>query len=69
MVFEIGKCYVHTTGMQMHIIGEVKTMMRGEGLLAETYGVDEELMQVGTLPENAVNWQEISLEEWMSNFS
>ncbi len=69
MVFEIGKCYRHTTGLQMHVIGEVETMARGKGLLAEQYGIGDELTQVGTLPENAVNWSEITIEEWENNFS
>lgn len=25
MVFEIGKCYKHATGLQIHVIGEVET--------------------------------------------
>ena len=69
MIFEIGKCYEHATGLQMHIIGEVATMMRGKGLLAEQYGNGNELTQVGTFPENAVNWNEIAMEKWESNFS
>ena len=68
MVFEIGKCYKHNTGMQIKILGEVTTHMRGKGLLAETYGSYVELYQVGTDEEAAVNWHLIPSEEFENNF-
>ena len=68
IIFEVGKYYEHTTGRQLHVICEVETAMRGKGLLAEQYGVGEELIILGTSPDNAVNWKEISLFRWESNF-
>ena len=43
MVFEVGKCYEHETGMKMRIIGETDRA---------TY------MPVGQTEHNTVNWTE-----------
>ena len=56
MIFEIGKCYVHTTGDKMRIIARVNTYFYGEGLLAETD--KSEYMIVGERESNAVNYTE-----------
>lgn len=34
--FEVGKCYEHTSGHQLHIIGKVSSVLYGSGLMAET---------------------------------
>lgn len=56
MIFEIGKCYVHTTGHKIRIIARVNTWFYGEGLLAETDKA--EYMIVGEEEWNAVNYTE-----------
>ena len=56
MIFEVGKCYVHTTGDKMRIIARVNTYFYGEGLLAETDRA--EYMIVGERESNAVNYTE-----------
>jgi len=68
IVFEIGKCYRHTTGQEMHVIGELDTVMYGNTLVAETTK-NTDLTCVGRSHHNAVNWKEISHQEWMKNFS
>lgn len=34
--FEVGKCYEHTSGQQLHIIGKASTVLHGHCLMAET---------------------------------
>ena len=67
MKFELGKCYEHTTGKQMKIVGVADTTLYGLGFVGETpegtYSI------VGTSKENAINFVEISNEKWMQNFS
>lgn len=67
MVFEIGKCYQHTTGSQIKIIGEVNSTLYGDSLMAEES--DGSFRPVGKTEDNAANWREITEEEWMKNFS
>lgn len=68
MIFELDKYYRHTTGYEIHILCEGETTLRGKGLIAETNG-KEELTIVGNKEENAINFIEITKEEWMKNFS
>lgn len=56
MVFEVGKCYEHTTGKKMRIISEVDTYFYGHGLLAETNTGQYEI--VGMKEEHTINWKE-----------
>lgn len=49
MIFEVGKCYEHTTGLKMRILAEVDTCAYGHVLIAEDnhgrivpQGIDEE---------------------------
>lgn len=56
MKFEVGKTYQHSTGKRMTIIGRLKTHIYGECLIGERD--TGELVPVGELEENAVNWHE-----------
>ena len=56
MIFEVGKCYEHTTGKKMRIIGEMNTYFYGNALIGETDLC--EYVPVGTKEANAVNWKE-----------
>lgn len=56
MKFEIGKCYVHTTGEKIRIIARVNTYFYGEGLLAESHSAYYYV--VGENEDNTVNWSE-----------
>lgn len=56
MIFEVGKCYVHTTGHKIRIIAKVNTHFYGEGLLAENN--DAKYLIVGEREENAENYTE-----------
>lgn len=67
MVFELGKVYQHTTGIQIKIVGEASTTLYGECLVSEDYYGT--LKPVGTDTSNAENWFEITEDEWMKNFS
>lgn len=64
--FEVGKCYAHTNGHQMRILGEIETTIYGKCLLGET--LEGGLLPIGMTEEHAVNFTEISQEEWVSNF-
>lgn len=68
MIFEVGKCYRHTTGHEISIVAEVETTMFGKTLLAEqTDRLD--FMAVGLSEANSENYKEITREEWMRNFT
>lgn len=69
MKFEVGKYYRHTTGHELAILCEAETTIRGKGLVAETNNPKEELCLVGMSEKHAVNYTEITKEEWMKNFS
>lgn len=69
MSFEIGKCYRHTTGHEIKIVGLLNTTMYGVTLMAECVGTREEFMPVGSDESATQNYIEISNEEWMKNFS
>lgn len=66
--FEIGKYYKHNTGECLSILGEVKTTLYGECLVAESSECAY-LKPVGKEKCHAVNYVEISHEEWKKNFS
>lgn len=68
MVFEVGKCYRHSGGEDMQIVGQVDTTMYGNCLVAES-NKSSDLKPVGKDETAAENWVEISKEEWMKNFS
>jgi hypothetical protein len=67
MVFEIGKCYRHESGLELKIVGEAIPTLYGQCLVAE--GTDGNLHPVGMREENTLNFTEISEEEWMKNFT
>lgn len=70
MIFEIGKFYRHPSGRDMAILGRVTTTLWGESLLAECACQRGHLLQaVGEDKTSAQNWEEITREEWMKNFS
>ena len=68
MKFELGKCYQHTSGEMMSIIGKANTCLYGDVLVAETSD-SSSLMPVGTDDDAAVNWSEITKGKWLSIFS
>ncbi len=67
MCFQLGKYYKHTTGYCLHIVGALETTMWGLTLIAETTG--NKLIAVGRDEASAVNYSEITKEEWMRYFS
>ncbi|GAI31939.1 unnamed protein product [marine sediment metagenome] len=72
MKFEIGKYYRHTTAHTLAILGHLDTTMWGKNaLIAESNRSHEmtELIAVGSDEGSAVNYNEISKEEWLENFS
>jgi hypothetical protein len=70
MTFEIGKCYRHTAGSEMKIIGEADSTLFGKTLIGENCGKETQMFTaVGRAEDHAVNWTEITEEEWMKNFS
>jgi len=67
MRFQVGKYYKHNGGCIIHIIGAAKTTMYGWCLIAEEAG-GATLKPVGQDETHAVNWQEITEEEWVEKF-
>jgi len=66
--FKIGKCYRHTGGGEMKIVGAVKSTQFGWTMIAEEpmYG---NFKPVASDEASSINWDEITKEEWMQNFS
>lgn len=69
MVFEIGKFYRHTTGLELAIVGEVETTLYGKCLVAESNEPSGNLVAVGRDESATQNFIEITKEEWMKNFT
>ena len=66
--FKVGKAYRHSSGCEMKIIGWANTTVHGDAcMIAEEKS--GHLKPVGSDPDAAVNWKEISEDEWMKNFS
>lgn len=68
MKFEVGKFYKHTTGHQLAIICTANTTMFGEALIAEQ-NTSIDFVAVGSDEAAAVNYTEITVQEWMKNFN
>ena len=68
MRFKIGKCYEHTTGKQIKIVGVAQTTLSGMALVAESSDSIELRSVGGESDDYAVNYKEISEEKWMKNF-
>ncbi len=71
MRFEPGKYYRHTDGREIATLDFLETTMWGRVLIAEDAGkFHHSISSVGTDSEDyAVNWEEITKDEWMKNFS
>lgn len=66
-VFEVGKCYEHNTGKRIHIVAEAELdIYFSPCLIAETDSGG--IIPVGKSEENAVNYHEITREEWLNTF-
>lgn len=68
MIFEVGKFYKHTSGVHVAIRGKVKTTMWGETLVGESTGDSYGLVPVGEDEASAINFVEITEEEWLKIF-
>ena len=67
---KIGKYYKHTGGGYLHIIGRLDTTMWGSNaLIAESAGHGCDLRAVAGDAGSAINWQETTKKDWMTNFS
>ena len=60
MKFEIGKCYAHSSGEQMKIVGIVQSYIYGFCLIGEHIGNTERFFPIGVDEVNAMNWKEIT---------
>ena len=67
MKFELGKCYSHTTGLEMKIIGLADSTLYGFGFVGE--GADGTYSMISMREDAAVNWHEIDQAIWMKNYS
>jgi hypothetical protein len=64
MKFELGKYYQHTTGSKLYICGISDTYYHGRCFVGENeYG---ELMPIGNTQENAMNYKEITKDEFVN---
>jgi hypothetical protein len=68
MKFEVGKFYKHTSGVCVAIRAKIKTTMWGETLVGESTEDVYGLVPVGVDEESAVNFDEITEEEWEKIF-
>ena len=68
MKFEVGKFYEHKSGYQLAIICEANTTNFGNTLLAEQNN-SMDFVAVGSDESATINYKEISIEEWIKNFS
>ena len=67
MKFEVGKCYEHNSGRRMHVVTEAELdCYISPCLIAERD--DGELMPIDTDSEAAINWYEITRNEWLNTF-
>ena len=56
MIFEVGKCYEHTTGLKIRILVEADTCAYGHVLIGEdSYG---RIVPIGTSEEATLNYAE-----------
>ena len=56
MIFEVGKCYEHTTGLKVRILAEADTCAYGHVLIGEdSYG---RIVPIGTGEEATLNYTE-----------
>lgn len=62
-VFEIGKYYQHSMGRRISILCWAETYFHGRCMIAEES--DGCFTPVGADEANAVNWEEISREQWV----
>ena len=67
MLFKLGKCYKHTTGSSLKIIGVADSTMYGMGFVAEHSDITFSI--VGNEECHTANYTEILEKEWMKNFS
>jgi hypothetical protein len=68
MVFEEGKYYQHTSGHKLSILGRLPTTMWGSSTLIAEQD-DATLLAVGDDVSSAVNYREITRDQWMESFS
>ena len=66
--FELGKCYKHSSGIEMKIVGIVDSTLYGNTFIGEKDNGKFSAVGIGK-GGYSVNWYEISEEEWMKNFS
>jgi hypothetical protein len=66
--FEIGKCYRHAAGEEIHVLGITETDASGECMFAESNRETFYLKMIGMDAGARENWSEISLETWKQNF-
>ena len=62
MGFKIGKFYQHESGRKIYICGCVNSLTYGLTFIAERS--DDRFYAVGMKPENAVNWHEITQDDY-----
>lgn len=69
MELEVGKCYRHSSGKEISIVGVLNTTMYVWGGIAEQSDRSD-FTGVQLNDEDAgVGWEEITEEEWMKNFT
>jgi len=69
MIFEVGKFYQHTTGEQLSVICETNTTLYGNNVLIAESNQSMNFKPLERDESFAVNWHEITKDEWMKNFS
>jgi hypothetical protein len=65
MKFELGKYYKHTTGSKLYICGLGETYYHGRCFIGENER--GELFPIGNTQENAMNYKEITKEQFIND--
>lgn len=66
--FEVGKCYRHAAGEEIHVLGITETDISGACMFAESNRDIHGLKMLGMDADARENWSEISVETWKRNF-
>jgi hypothetical protein len=66
--FEVGKCYRHAAGEEIHVLGITETDTCGECMFAESNRDARSLKMLGMDAGARENWLEIPIETWKQSF-
>ncbi|MDF2615459.1 MAG: hypothetical protein K0Q47_114 [Sedimentibacter sp.] len=66
--FEIGKYYINTNGLKVHVLCSAKTTSYGKCFIAES-NIDDMLLPLRMTEEGTIGFREITKEDWLVDFA